>query len=137
MLIHKAHPVLTGFLWGVGMALMIGVVVGLVNGVDILLSQRFGYSDFRWSGVHGVAVLLLLHGLLHVQDRSTYLCFGVEWLVFTLGVYWWVGRQFPTAAAQRKCILGFVVGFPIASLGVELIVVMLLFVMSVLKFGFV
>jgi hypothetical protein len=140
MVIQKERSALTGVLWAVGAALVIGVVVVIVNCIDILLSHRLSYSKFEWSGIHGVAVALLHHGLAYgwfrVQDWSA-LSFGLEWLALTTGAYYLIGRRFSVAAARRKYVLGFALGFLVASFVVVQIVGMVLFVAAVLKLGFV
>ena len=136
----SGSPVRSGLLLGGVVALVIGAAVVLVNCVDILLSQRLSYSKFEWSGLHGVAEALMRHGLAYslfrVQDWSA-LSFGLEWLALTIGAYYLIGRRFPVATARRQCVFGFAIGFLAASLGVAQIAGMVLFVIAVMKFGFV
>ena len=140
MLIEKERPVRSGLLSGGVVALGIGAVVVLVNCVDILLSRRLSYSRFEWSGLHGIAEALMRHGLAYslfrVQDWSA-LSFGLGWLALTIGAYYLIGRRFPVATTRHKCVFGFAFGYLVASFGVAQIAGMVLFVVAVLKFGFV
>ena len=142
MLIQREHPVRSGVLWGSGIALVIGLAVVVINCIDIFLSRRLSYSEFEWSGLHAVAWALVRYGLFNgfwtqLPDWSTFLNFGLEWFVLTMGAYCLIGRQFPTAETQRKYVLGFLLAFLVANLGITQVVRIILFVASVLKFGFV
>lgn len=142
MLIQREHPVRSGVLWGSGVALVIGLAVVVINCIDILLSRRLSYSDFEWSGLHAVAWALVRYGLFNgfwtqMPDRSIFLNFGLEWLALTVGAYCLVGRQFPTAETKRKYVLGFLLAFLVANLGITQAAHIILFVVSVIKFGFV
>ena len=126
----EERPVWTGILWAGGMALIVGVVTVIVSSVDMLLS-----SDYTQRSIFGgVADALYKHGLfsflVNGQDWS-YLSecssFGPQWLVFTLGFYYLVGRRFLEASARHKCVLGFMIAFPIASLAVGGVAVFVLF----------
>ena len=86
--------------------------------------------------MHGVAEASLssvAFGMNLVQGWPTYL----TWLALTTGFYHLIGRHFPTPAARRQCVLGFIVGFPMAMMVVRFVAVVTLFIVAVIKFGFV
>lgn len=132
----------SGVLWGSGIALVIGLAAVVVNCIDILLSHRLSYSDFEWSGLHPVAWALVRYGLFNgfwtqIPDWSIFRDFGLEWVALTAGAYCFVGRQFPTAETKRQYVLGFLLAFLVANLVITQVAHIILFVVSVAKFGFV
>ncbi len=134
-----------GFIVGGGIALLIGAATVLTNVLDILWSKRLSYGEFQWSSIHHVAVALL-H--LYVPFSQPALLNPLYWLasvgvavgcfVFLVGLYYLlIGCKFPTAEIRRRSLVGFLLGFLVMSVGVALIGGMMLFALSVLRFGFV
>ena len=50
--------------------------------------------------------------------------------------YFLIAKGFGEVVARRKCMLGFMIAFPVASLTVGRVAIMILFAVGVAKFGF-
>ena len=131
---NAQKPYWLGLQWAGGFSLPIPLLVALVNCVDILASRRSSYANFHWSCIHVFAVKIQDYGLL--IKKSSYLPFALEWVTATIIVCFLSQRVFTTKAMHRKCVIAFIVGFPIVSIIVSWIAVGFIFFVAVLKFGF-
>jgi len=131
-----------GLLWGLGGALLLSVVVVVVDCLDMLLSHRLSYNNFKWSALHGVAVVLVRYGLFpgvwsRLSGSSAYVGFGLVSFSATIAAYWLIGRNLSYGRNQRQFVLAFLLGFLASSVGVGWLSGVVLFIVGVMKFGFV
>ena len=104
---------------------------------DILLSKRHSYSNFEWSKLHQTAeksACYLQIGSCGIE--SSFLHLGIFLLIIGMGTYWSM-KKYQLPKDRFKFIATLIIGLPTSNYILGWGAFAIIFIVSVLKFGFV
>ena len=125
---------------GIGYAVMLNVIIAVVplalSILNILYSPSADFSISQLNRWHTLASTALCYSMIG-ECVEGYILFLVMWIVGTVFIHFYIRRRYELPMQKKAISVWFLLSFPIVSYLMAQVMMVIIFTVDVLKFGFV